>query len=174
MKSLRRLGYSDCREVLRINAESLPGVARLDEKEFDRLMGITNAHLAIEGADTAIIGYALAFPSNAAYDGEEFLAFLEACEGPFMYIDQVAVETNMRRRGVASSLYQALEDEARRSSMSALCCEVNLVPPNPGSIAFHRDREFHQLKVLETADGRTVTLLSKRLEWVHYLPPSNQ
>lgn len=161
MKGLRKLVRSDRSEVLRINAGSLPGVAPLDENEFDRLLKLPNLHLIREDADKTIVGYALAFPSDAPYDGEEFQAFHKSLPGPYIYIDQVAVAPNMRRRGVASSLYLALEIEARRRSMSALCCEVNLDPPNPASMAFHLGRGFQRLEVLITADGRTVALMSR-------------
>lgn len=164
MNGPRSLSSADSAEVLRINAESRPGVAGLDQAELHRLAALPNSHLAMEGPGAAIVGYALAFPSSAIYEGEEFRKLLQICPAPFLYIDQVAVDTSMRRKGVASILYKALERLARHSSMSALCCEVNLEPPNPGSMAFHENMGFKELGVLETADGRMVTLMSKPLE----------
>ena len=163
MKNLRQIVRADCGEVLRINAASLPGVAPLDKPEFDRLLEIPNTHLAIEGPAASLKGYALAFTSSAPYDGEEFQAFIDSGLKPFIYIDQVASDADHRRRGIASYLYRALEIHARQLSFSALCCEVNLEPPNPGSIAFHQDRGFRQTRVLQTQDGRTVALLRKLL-----------
>ena len=142
MKSVRRLLHEDCGEVLLINADCLPGVARLDRAEFERLLDLPNSHIVAIAPDETVIGYALAFPDHAPYDGEEFELLLKTCRRPFLYIDQVAVRTTVRRTGVASTLYNAIEADARSRSMSGLCCEVNLSPPNPTSIAFHRNMGF--------------------------------
>ena len=164
MKNIRALASSDCEEVLRINAESQPGVASLDWTELKRLTALSTEHLAIEEPSAGLAGYLLAFLSDTSYDGEEFQTFKESCTTPFIYIDQVAVGVARRRTGLASDLYQAIEAEALRRGIMALCCEVNLDPPNPGSLAFHEDRGFNRSGVLGTEDGRTVALMTKHLK----------
>lgn len=163
MKGIRPLGPSDCEEVLRINAESQPGVAHLDRTELERLICLQNEHLVIEGPEGELVGYLLAFPSDTPYDGEEFLILAETSRGSFIYIDQVAVDAAVRRTGAASRLYQAIESEASRRGILGLTCEVNLNPPNPGSLAFHQRTGFNQTSIMETQDGRTVALMSKQL-----------
>lgn len=164
MKGIRTLCSSDCEEVLRINSESLPGVARLDSTELERLLAMPNEHIAMEGPSGGLVGYILAFRSEAPYDGEEFLTFVKSRSRPFIYIDQIAVDRSMRRMGRASILYKAMEAQVRSKSITDLCCEVNLNPPNLVSLAFHRDTGFTQTSVLDTKDGRTVALMTKRLE----------
>ena len=164
MKGLRSLAISDCDAVLRINAESQPGVSCLDRPELVRLFAISTEHLGIEGPDAGLVGYLLAFQSDTPYDGEEFLAFKESYTKPFIYIDQVAVGATWRRAGLASSLYHAIEAEAYRRGILALCCEVNLRPQNPGSLAFHRHNGFNQTGILGTRDGRAVALMIKAVE----------
>ena len=154
----------DFEDVLRINAQSIPGVAVLDNVELLRLMSLPNAHRAAKSADNRVVGYVLAFPDHAEYDGEEFEALQRLCPRSFLYVDQVAVEATMRRNGVAVSLYSALERDARYAAMSALCCEVNLKPPNPTSVAFHLSMGFEASGELETEDSRLVSLMIKRLE----------
>ena len=164
MKGIRPLASTDCEEVLRINAESQPGVAHLDRTEFERLVRLKNEHLVMEGAEGGLVGYLLAFPSGTPYDGEEFLLLTKTLLDSFIYIDQVAVGAGGRRMGTASRLYQAVETVAQRRAIQVLCCEVNLNPPNPGSFAFHRSKGFSQTRVLETRDHRTVALMSKQLK----------
>lgn len=118
----------------------------------------------MEGSDARLVGYLLAFPSDTMYDGEEFLFLTKTSTGPFIYIDQVAVDAAMRRTRAASSLYQAIETAAHRQGILVLSCEINLMPPNPDSLAFHRNEGFNQTSVMPTQDGRTVALMSKRLE----------
>lgn len=164
VKGIRPLSPSDWDEVLRINSECQPGVAHLDRTELERLIGLKNEHLGMEGPDGRLVGYLLAFPSDTPYDGEEFFILTKTSIGPFIYVDQVAVDTAMRRKGAGSRLYQAIESAAQRRGVRTLSCEINLNPPNPGSLAFHRSRGFKQTSVMETQDGRTVTLMSKSLE----------
>jgi predicted GNAT superfamily acetyltransferase len=163
MKGLRALALSDCEETLRINSESLPGVARLDSAEFERLLALPNHHLALNRPEGGLRGYLLAFGSDASYDRAEFLEFVDTVPGSFIYIDQVAVGAEYRRRGAASEFYGALEKWARSSTIAYLCCEVNLSPANPASLAFHQNRGFNQKSTLETPDGRMVALMTKRL-----------
>ncbi|MGD9729979.1 MAG: GNAT family N-acetyltransferase [Nitrospiraceae bacterium] len=164
MKGIRPLASSDCEEILRINAESQPGVAHLDRTELERLARLKNEHLVTEGPKGRLVGYLLAFTSDIPYDGEEFILLTKTSLGPFIYIDQVAVSAAERRTGAASRLYLATEVAAQRRGIRELRYEVNLKPPNPGSFAFHRSKGFNQTSVMETQDGRTVALMCKRLK----------
>ncbi len=162
MLTVRELVPSDRDAVLRINAASRPGVAALDDPELARLMALRGHHLVAE-RDGHVAGYALTFLREALYDGEEFELFRRRLSRPFLYVDQVATRSESRRGGVGSALYAALEEAARRAGSSALCCEVNLDPPNPESMAFHRARGFHSEWELATRDGRTVAMMIKEL-----------
>ena len=164
MKHTRRLMLSDRAAVLQINSDSLPGVRAIDAEEFERLMALPNRHLAIETEQNVVVGYAFAFTSSTAYDGDEFQEFRRKYPMPFTYIDQVAVQSKMRRMRLGIALYGAIEDEARNGGMYALCCEVNLAPPNPESMAFHQRSGFSISGELNTADGRTVVLMVKNLK----------
>ncbi len=123
------------------------------------MMAIPNHHLALENSHHLVVGYALAFNGDAPYDGEEFERFQRTIAKPFIYIDQIPTRLEYRRMGLGSSIYNALEKAARLSEASALCCEVNIKPPNPASLAFHLYRGFRQSETLATADGRVVALL---------------
>ncbi len=50
-----------------------------------------------------------------------------------------------------------------RKLISRLTCEVNLEPPNPASLEFHRRIGFSEVGRLNTRDGRTVALLSRNV-----------
>lgn len=161
MLSIRSLAVSDCKAILRINAASLPGVAALDEAEFTRLLAMPNHHLAVENERRVVMGYALAFNGRDPYDGEEFQAFRRKSLKSFIYIDQVATQVEWRKMGVGSAVYDALENTARLTGAATLCCEVNIEPPNPDSMVFHRNRGFNGSEILHTTDGRKVALLFK-------------
>lgn len=162
MTSVRMLDIDDAQQVLDINSISTPAVATLDRRELVRLMGLSGLHLVAEDGPV-VLGYALAFRSDHDYDGEEFLAFRSGMSAPFVYVDQIAVRQEARRRGIGLCLYEALERSGAGIGAGALCCEVNTRPPNPDSLAFHKRLGFVTHGSLSTQDGRDVALLVKRI-----------
>ena len=162
MLSIRKLAPSDNAQILSLNAKAQPHVAHLDAKELHRLQTLSQVHLVAE-QDEAIIGYALAFDRNDAYDGEEFMALRSILPQSFTYIDQVVVLASAQKAGIGRRLYGALEKAALLRDVHFLCCEVNTTPPNPNSLAFHSRLAFSSLGSLATRDGRNVVLLRKRL-----------
>ena len=163
MLSVRALVATDGSRVLRINSDGHPGVSRLDDSELRRLCTLPNHHLVAEDTNSLLVGYILAFDREAAYDGEEFRKFRLITPKPYVYIDQVAVAKESKGLGVGRALYGALEAIARREGAQALCCEVNTVPPNQESMAFHEALGFRRMQSLATLDGREVELLLKEL-----------
>jgi len=157
IEALETVHFSD---VLRINASADGAVFQLDQRELSRLTAISSAHRVAVGADGFIQGYLLAFFRDDPYDGEEFLALRSSIGQPFVYIDQVAVERRFRRAGTGRRLYEELASRGRNDGARVLCCEVNIVPPNPDSLAFHRRMGFRELGQLSTSDGRTAALVA--------------
>jgi len=152
----------DALGVLALNLASRPTVAPLDPQELSRLVSLPHEHRVATRGDE-VVGYLLAFPRDAPYDGEEFLAFREILTGAYLYVDQVAVESGARDRGIGRSLYQEIQSVAVRGGVQVRCCEVNLEPPNPRSLAFHEKLGFRPVGRLCTRDGREVQLLAKPL-----------
>ena len=157
----RDFTVGDAAALLQVNADSRPHVAPLNRAELERLRGLGGVVLIAAGAG-AVAGYLIAFPDSAAYDGEEFQYFQQHCGHPFTYIDQVAVSCSFRLRGVARSLYEGAAVHARFPAPTRRCCEVNIDPPNPGSMEFHRRLGFERLAELRVSDGRVVALLVER------------
>ncbi len=66
----------------------------------------------------------------------------------------------MRRRGLAGFVYDAMEDVARPFGRMTL--EVNVDPPNLGSLAFHERRGYVEVGRLGDP-GHVVGLMAKEL-----------
>jgi predicted GNAT superfamily acetyltransferase len=158
--TIRAASQRDFAAILAINAEGQPGVSALTHSELVSALAAGIVWVA-EGA-AGVAGYLIAYRSDAVYDGEEF-AWFQSRYSPFLYIDQVAVAPQQRRVTVGFQLYQKAERAAREQGFFALVCEVNLDPPNPISLAFHTRYDFREVGMLDTQDGRKVTLLLKRL-----------
>lgn len=82
----------------------------------------------------------------------------------FVYVDRVVTAAFARNRGLARQLYVALIDAARRAGRESVVCEVNIDPPNPGSLAFHTRLGFAPVgEAVLPERGRTVRYLERRL-----------
>ena len=159
MRSVCSFEPEHASDVLRINAAAGVAVCRLDARELSRLAAISPFHLIALADDGKVLGYLLAFSRDDGYDGEEFLALRSAIDEPFLYIDQVAIDSRLAGTGIGRMLYGALAQRGRELGAKVLCCEVNTSPPNPGSLAFHGHLGFRKVGALSTSDGRTVALL---------------
>jgi uncharacterized protein len=161
--AIRLATAADAPFVLRINEDAAPGVSRLTPFELTALGVVATPFLVAEVADR-VVGYLIAMTSDAVYEGDEFSWFRSSIGDGFLYIDQIAVAGGWRGRGIGSALYLYLERWAVASGLRLIACEINLSPPNPGSIRFHQQRGFVELGTMETRDGRTVSLRGKAVE----------
>ena len=64
---------------------------------------------------------------------------------------------------VTRRFYADFERCARERGAPVLLCEVNLVPPNEGSLRFHARQGFEPVGTLDTTGGKTVSLLAREL-----------
>lgn len=152
----------DHKTLLEINQEGQPGVATLDLAELRRLEALAD-YLKVLEVGGRVSGYLIGFLRGTEYDGEEFGWFRRTYPDPFLYVDQIAVSSRSRKRGLGQALYDDIEAFAMRKLISRLTCEVNLEPPNPASLEFHRRIGFSEVGRMNTRDGRTVALLSRHV-----------
>ena len=137
-------------------------IAAANEKVRRALFALNNAHaretsLLDTGSWTSLVENAfaaltmeppsalvIALDQDADYASPNFQWF-RARYPRFVYIDRVVVARQARGRGIARSLYSQVIAEARRSGHDILACEVNRVPPNPVSDAFHAHMGFSEV-----------------------------
>jgi hypothetical protein len=123
---------------------------------------ISQAFLArrIGGVDA----FMLALDQNATYDSPNFLWFRERYPR-FVYVDRIVVASSARGRGLARRLYEDLFEHAAQAGHDRILCEVNLIPPNPASDAFHAALGFAEVGQASIHRGsRTVRYLSRTRE----------
>lgn len=100
-------------------------------------------------------GLLIALDQDATYDNPNF-AWMSARFERFVYIDRVVVARHAQGRGLAGALYRELQVHARGLGHERLVCEINLDPPNPGSVAFHQTQGFGQISSADLPDGKRV------------------
>lgn len=108
-------------------------------------------------ADGAALAFLVAFRPGAAYASPNYRWFC-ARLADFLYIDRVVVAPAARGRGLARRLYDLAGAAAPGLP---LVCEVNRVPPNPGSDAFHAALGFVEMGRGEPLPGKLVRYLRR-------------
>ena len=108
-------------------------------------------------------GFLLALTKGQSYASMNYAWFCDRFDD-FAYVDRIVVGEDSRGQGLAGALYQSLFVEARAAGLLRVCCEVNLEPPNPNSLAFHQHLGFIEVGQQETDGGsKRVCLLVKGL-----------
>lgn len=119
-------------------------------------------------ADTAAVillagepaGFVVTFASGATYGSANYRWFSQRHE-EFVYLDRIVLVPFARRQGLGTMVYDALEADAAER-VSVFCLEVNTVPPNEPSLAFHAQRGYREVG-RQHANGHEVALLEKPL-----------
>ncbi|MBY0338341.1 MAG: GNAT family N-acetyltransferase [Acetobacteraceae bacterium] len=146
--------------MLALNNAEAEAVNAQDAAAFAALMARGFCRLA---AGDPPAGFLLAFSHATPPQGPNHAWFLGR-EPAFAYIDRVVVAPAAQGRGLGRALYAALEARARAVAIPVLCCEVNLDPPNPGSLAFHERLGFAPAgEATDPRNGKVVRYLVKRL-----------
>ena len=105
----------------------------------------------------------IAFDETAPYDNPNFNWFSERFVR-FAYVDRIVVADGLRGQGAARRLYDNLFDESRAAGHERIVCEINAVPPNPASDAFHQKMGFLEVGSAELSGrGKTVRYFAKDL-----------
>ncbi len=55
----------------------------------------------------------------------------------FIYVDRIMLSPATRGKGLGRELYGRVAAAGRLAGTSVMCAEVNTIPPNPRSLAFH-------------------------------------
>jgi predicted GNAT superfamily acetyltransferase len=150
----------DFDEVLDLNAASVPHVNLIDH---DQLQWFADhaAFLQVARLDDRLAGFLIGLRPGTDYASPNYRWFCQHYDD-FAYVDRVAVAKWARRRGVAETLYAAFEKS--QPGVPVLTCEVNIRPPNDGSMVFHQRLGFRQVGSQETDGGKKeVALLEKVL-----------
>jgi predicted GNAT superfamily acetyltransferase len=158
----RDIDATDLTPLLAMNNGAIPAVNLLDENELLDLVSM--AHSAVIVVDDASprepLGLVITLTTGNDYDSENYRWFEER-GGDFLYVDRIVVHQGMRGRGLGQILYERVFAEAELAGLVEVTCEVNLDPPNPGSLAFHDRLGFVQLGEQVTKGGSVkVALLS--------------
>ena len=154
-------------DITSITDQSLPALRELnntfaketsflDEAAWSRLTGMARFAFATPDA------FILAFDQDADYDSPNFLWFRDRYER-FAYIDRIVVAASAHGQGLGRALYEKLFGAAKAAGYPCVMAEVNVNPPNPGSLAFHAKMGFEPVGEVTFSPEKTVRYFARTL-----------
>lgn len=132
--------------MLELNNAAVPAVNELTSEEMAWFFDVAHCCLVAD-----IAGFSVASPvallvglngPDTPYRSLNYEWFSERYER-FLYVDRVVVDPLAYRLGVGRSFYTAFIDT--REDHTHLCAEVNTIPRNDRSLAFHDAMGFDDL-----------------------------
>lgn len=157
--TLRESTRADWPRMLELNLASERELSPLDEQRLEWILSLAHSAVVAERG-REIAGFALAIAPGTEYDSGNYRWFAARFER-FLYLDRIVVAESQRRHGVGTRLYDAME--AAAVPFERMACEVNVLPPNPASLAFHIARGYTEIDRLGHGSEKVVALLSKEL-----------
>ena len=151
----------DLAEILALNESEVPHVGRVDMQRMQWF--VENAtYFRVAKVDDQLGAFLIGLRPVTSYQSENYRWFCDRY-ADFAYVDRIAVATAGRRLGLASNLYDDFA-AAMPPSVTIMTCEVNIRPPNEGSMQFHTRLGFSEVGTLSSEDGsKKVALLLKTL-----------
>lgn len=157
---LRHATARDRPRLLALNDASVRELSPLDDQRLDYILALAHSCLVAERDDGELVGFAIAIAPGTGYDSANYRWLGERFER-FLYLDRIAVDAGCRRQGVGALLYDAMEDAA--VEYGRMVCDVNIVPRNDASLAFHAARGYREVGELAHGEAKAVVLMSKEL-----------
>lgn len=158
---VRPLAPADVPDVLRLNEASVHHLAPLDAEGAAWFLRHA-LHAWAADVDGRLAGFVLVLAPGLDYPSDNYRWFAARWER-FHYLDRVVVDASHRRSGVGTAIYDAVERAAAEADVPVLL-EVNAVPPNEPSLAFHAARGYREVGQLEHPGGKVVSLRAWRAE----------
>lgn len=157
--TVREVTRADWPRLLALNLGSVRELSQLDERRLQFILSLAHRSQVVED-DGQVVAFAVAIAPGTPYDSRNYAWFSARFER-FLYLDRIVVAAQLRRQGIGARLYDAME--AAAAPFERMVCDVNVLPPNDVSLAFHSARGYREIGRLAHGETKVVSLLSKEL-----------
>ena len=159
MSLIRQMVLADLPIALAINQSNVPAVGAESAASFQELWAISSLALVLE-LDEQVEGFCIILSPETSYQSPNYLYFQERYRD-FIYLDRIALSTKAQNHGFGPLLYREVEKHFQASYFTL---EVNIKPPNEGSLRFHLREGFEIVAEEETRPGKVVAMMVKELD----------
>ena len=141
-----------------INQANIPEVGDITTiEEFNSLTEMSS-HVIVVKEDKVTAGFIILMREKENYHSLNYKFFTENYD-QFLYVDRVAIKEGFRRQGLGKMIYDEVFKLAAEIKTD-VCCEVNTLPRNDASLAFHAEFGFQEVGVKDYDDHSVVYLKS--------------
>lgn len=155
----------DLPRLFAANEASVPGVGRETQDTLEGWIGLSSCLVAADAADVALGFITVLQIGQPAYDSPNmrwFEAYAEETGKSVVYVDRIALLPEARGMRLGEALYQAAFEHF--GDVDEIGCEVNTIPPNPGSHRFHKRLGFVEVgEAVFKANEKAVTYYTKSI-----------
>lgn len=156
---VRPLTFDDVDSMWIINEQGLPGTGQVSKSDLGELLNSSILSIgAFEKED--LTAFVICLPPGTDYGSLNYAWFNKRFDA-FLYVDRIAVSKELRSRGIGTMLYEHVVSYSIKHNLP-VAAEVNLKPPNPGSMRFHSRFNFEQIGTLQHED-KAVTMLMRKV-----------
>lgn len=144
--SIRRFRAEDLAVLHEANQASVPGVSTETMEDLSKWIALSTCFVATDEADNPLGFLTLIAPGTRDYPSDNlrwFETYAAESGKSVIYVDRIALLPETRGMGLGQALYQAAFNHF--SGLDEIGCEINILPPNPGSHRFHQRLGFHQI-----------------------------
>ena len=128
--------------VLDSNNINKPQVGFLKSERLELLINQAN-YCKVAKFKGEFAGFLLCLPESQEYDSLNY-QWVSKRFSNFVYIDRISVLPKFQNEKIGSALYTDLIYFSAIEGYNLILCEVNIMPPNPGSIRFHKRFDFEE------------------------------
>ena len=128
--------------VLESNNINKPQVGFLKTDRLELLISQAN-YLKVARFNSELAGFLLCLPQYKNYDSLNY-QWVSKRFSNFVYIDRISILPEFQNEKIGSALYTDLIYFSAIEGYDTIVCEVNVMPPNPGSIRFHKKFDFEE------------------------------
>lgn len=147
---VRDASTADVEAVLALNNAAVPNVNAIERGDLERIVALACYHKVVTDPE-GVAAFVICMPSGGAYWSENYRWFTQRYDS-FLYLDRVVVAERVRGQGVGTLLYDDMHAFAR-TQWPRVALEVNLAPPNPGSVRFHERLGYERVGDRSYGDG---------------------
>ena len=144
--------------ILRNNETFVHWLSPLDMSDLEALLEQADYARQLNDGAAVLIGY----DGNGPYRHKN-VDWLSTRLDNYFYIDRVIIGSGAQGQGVGRRLYADLETFVRDRGHSQIACEVNTIPDNPGSHAFHLSLGFAPIGEEPYPSGKSVRYYVRKL-----------
>ncbi len=145
-------GQCHYEDILELNEELVHYLAPMDKAHMLELESYASLFHVVK-CDGKMAAFIICLEEGTAYDNENYKYF-ESHYDSFLYIDRIVIKPEFHRRGIGNFIYDKVFEYAKTAGKPRLTGEIDILPENPVSLAFHKTLGFEEVAKLSVYNGK--------------------